>query len=153
MGAQLPAGGDRLPEARNEHGVDGVDHPVRMIGEEAVDHSLALFRIERAVGKDQLSARLDQRDGMIEQDALDARELGDILRAFGPDNVRMAPDGAGRRTGRIQKHGVETGVVGDLLGARLAGFGGQAEAQRSQISQNSRTPKCLGFECTRGISV
>src|SRR5690349_7751436 len=81
---------------------NGLPREFGMTGQEAFGLALAFVGFERAGAIDQASAGFEQVRRLVEKAGLETRELADILRALGPGDVGMAPNGAGGGAGRVE---------------------------------------------------
>ena len=82
--------------ARELGGPDRVAAQAPIAANERRHLRLALLGFERAGAIDQRAARLEQRDGVVEQTGLQGDELLQIDLGLQPWNIRMAADRAGR---------------------------------------------------------
>ena len=115
----MPAGVRSWPSPAISSRFDRLERELRMAGEERRDLRLAFLRLERAGAVDEQPAGLHQRGGAVEHLRLQRRERGDVLRLLQPGDVGMAADGAGRRAGRVEEHGVECLCRAPIRACRL----------------------------------
>ncbi len=71
------------------------------------DRLLAFFGFQRTGAVDQRAARLEQRDGLLQQPLLQRRQRGDVGLLTQPGHVGVTADGAGRGAGRIDQDAVK----------------------------------------------
>src|SRR5262249_53634715 len=107
QGAQVAIRADPLGVAVNFVGGNGHAAQVGASVEEIAHNLRSLFRLERAGAIDQDTARLEELSGLRDQPRLQRRQARNIALALDPGDVGMAPDGSGRRTGRIEQERVE----------------------------------------------
>ena len=136
-----PSGVIRSARSPTSAGVTGSRARPGMARQRGGDHRRAFLGLERADAIDQRSARLDQGQRGVEKAPLRACQPGHLLRRLDPGRVRMAPDGARRRTGRIQKHGIEQRTARRRPGQDIAGhrLGRQAGASKV-LAHPPKTP-------------
>src|SRR4029079_14846728 len=74
------------------------------------DHPLAFLGLEGADRIDKGSRGLQPPGGPLEQPRLHLRAVADDLWPGAIENLRMAPEGAGRRAGCVEEDGVELAI-------------------------------------------
>jgi len=115
-----------------------------MAGQEFFDQHFAFQRIERTVGEDNPSTGFYQGQRALEQSVLNLGQLFDVRRAFGPEHIGMAANGAGRGAGGIEQDRIEAFFGLEFLQARLLEIG--LEPQPGEIGGEPLEPACGLFD-------
>src|SRR5271168_3189830 len=122
--AQIAVLGEELVPAEDFGRRDRRAAHAGIAGEKVADDGFILLRFKGTGAVDQRAAWLQERDGAVDQSALQGCELDDVGCAFEPWHVGMAADGSGRGARRIEQDRVEwfrrpgCGVGADELGVK-----------------------------------
>ena len=83
---------------------DGERREVGRARRKSIRHQIVFLRQHRAGGVGETPANLDQARGAAKDLKLQVRKPANLARTGAPGPFRVAPPGAGTRTGRINKH-------------------------------------------------
>ncbi|MPL60779.1 hypothetical protein SDC9_06341 [bioreactor metagenome] len=146
VGPQPQRAGLGAPGGLDAGQIGRLDGEVRVAFEERGKLRLALLGQKRAGAEDQHPARRDERERALEQRRLQREERLDPRRILDEGQIGVAPDRAGGRAGRVQKHGVEG--CGGLPVERVGGDGLGLQAAACEVLAHPFHPR--GRDVERG---